>query len=518
MLALLWLVVTACNLTKAFHIDDTAHLKIARAISVSPLHAMNADFNWLETATPIHTMNQPHLFFYLLATIMNWFGESEIVLHALLALFSALAILVFWQLAGKVSSRPVLFTALFCISPAFIPSQNIMVDVPLLSIWLIFFNQLLSKPVESARRHLLAALALSVALLMKYTSLVLLPIMVLDILMQRRWRNLWVVFLPVLVVVVWSAFNYWSYGGTHLFDRDPSSYSVARLLIRTLAWIICLGSMLPWLLGASLQVMSKRRRQVAALSLAFAAAGATLAGSLFFNEPLIRSILRAVFALAGLSILVTPLVKESDARPASPSSPNRNYALLSSWIAATSVFIILFSPAIAVRHILLVTPAVLLLLAPVVETCGWRRQYLAIGIHFVLAAAAGASDYAYAELYRQQAAELSAKLESGKTNWFTGHWGWMWYAERAGLRQYDLNFSRPRAGDILVAPENIDKQPLAEIHKRRLRLVKRVKVSANPATFLRVGPPAGYYASSVRRLPWEVSFAPNEVFLIYIFE
>ncbi len=517
-LVLLWSIVTACNLTKAFHIDDTAHLSIAEAIKASPLHAMDAEFNWLETATPIHTMNQPHLFFYLLAGFMSWFGESEVILHSLLALFSALAIVVFWQIASKITSRPFLLTALFCISPAFIPSQNIMVDVPLLSIWLIFFNQLLSDPETSPRSHVFAALALAGALLMKYTSLVLLPILILDIAMKRRWREMWVVLLPILALAAWSAFNYWSYGGIHLVERHASGYSVGRMLIRTAAWVICLGSMLPWLFVTSLQPLSRRRRRFAAIGLGLGAGLATLAGSFLFDEPLNRSILRAIFATAGLSFLTHLATRAFGMLRASPSPVNRHSILLFSWIAATSVFIVLFSPAVAVRHILLVTPAVLLLVAPALEVLNKTLLHLLVGMHFILAGAAGASDYVYAETYRRSAAKLIAEFGTEGVTWFTGHWGWMWYAQQAGLRQYDLVYSKPRAGDILVAPENIDKQPLTESHKLRLRLVDQVEAPSTPSTFFRVGHPAGYYASSIRRLPWEFCSEPTETFLIYQFE
>lgn len=86
-----WLFVTAFNLTKAYHIDDTAHLETARAIQNDPLHPMSQTVNWIDTAEPIHKLNQPHLFFYLIALVVFLFGESEVILHLLLAIFSLLA-------------------------------------------------------------------------------------------------------------------------------------------------------------------------------------------------------------------------------------------------------------------------------------------------------------------------------------------------------------------------------------------------------------------------------------------
>jgi hypothetical protein len=40
----IWLVVTAFNITKAAHMDDTAYLEIARHILVDPLHPISARY------------------------------------------------------------------------------------------------------------------------------------------------------------------------------------------------------------------------------------------------------------------------------------------------------------------------------------------------------------------------------------------------------------------------------------------------------------------------------------------
>jgi len=46
LLLLLSLICASFNLTKPLHIDDTAHLLIARKILEDPLHPMSGEVNW----------------------------------------------------------------------------------------------------------------------------------------------------------------------------------------------------------------------------------------------------------------------------------------------------------------------------------------------------------------------------------------------------------------------------------------------------------------------------------------
>ncbi|MEO8214328.1 MAG: hypothetical protein ABI560_14100, partial [Myxococcales bacterium] len=140
----MWFFAAVFELTKATYIDDTAHLEIARAILANPWHPMSGLVNWADTAAPIHVLNQPHLLFYLIAATMKLVpGHLELALHAVWLLFSGLAIAMFFGLARRLEvARPLTWTAIFCLGPAFIPSQNLMVDIPLVALWLAFFYAL----------------------------------------------------------------------------------------------------------------------------------------------------------------------------------------------------------------------------------------------------------------------------------------------------------------------------------------------------------------------------------------
>ncbi len=50
----LWFLATAYNLDKAYHIDDTGHLEIAKWIAGNPTTLMTGVVNWADNSQPIH--------------------------------------------------------------------------------------------------------------------------------------------------------------------------------------------------------------------------------------------------------------------------------------------------------------------------------------------------------------------------------------------------------------------------------------------------------------------------------
>src|SRR5690242_21117055 len=86
-LLLLWMFATGLNLTKPYHIDDTAHLQIAQWITREPWRPMSGQINWYQDTEPIHVLNQPHLYFYLLAGWGALWGFGEVTMHLLQSFF-----------------------------------------------------------------------------------------------------------------------------------------------------------------------------------------------------------------------------------------------------------------------------------------------------------------------------------------------------------------------------------------------------------------------------------------------
>lgn len=417
----LWAIATACNLTKPYTVDDGAHLLIAQWIAGHPLHPMRGILNWTGTPQPISATNQPHLYFYALAIWGSLFGWGEIPMHVLQSLFTAAAILFMYALAKRLAPTQALFlTAALALNPAFIVSQNLMIDIPLLAAWLAVFLCL------TTRRFLLAATACATALLMKYSSLVLLPILLVT---SRRARPL---FIPLAALAAWSAFNWWDYGGIHLLTdfhagqatytpRAHKSFELERRLVKAaLDWIALAGALSPF----GILALAKKDWLYPALGAGFVAL------CLLPNNHL----LWFGFAASGLA-LCTLLTGKRD--------------MLWWWVILTSAFYMLLAPCLAARHVLLILPALAFLAArhgPFSRT----QQIFTLALSAVLSLGLEVSDYRTAAFYRTEAATLAAPKTMT-----AGHWGWQYYAQLHGITELDTAHPPPPDTRLLV-PREVD--------------------------------------------------------------
>ncbi len=527
-LAALAAVACAVNLTKAVHIDDTAHLEIAQGILADPLHPMSALVNWTDTAAPVAELNQPHLFFYLLAGVMVVCGTSELALHLAMAIAVCGTILAFWCLARRVARQHALtMTALFTLGPAFLPLQNLMVDVPLVGLWLLFFLGLCPENGKARTRdYLLSACAAAAACLVKYPSLVLLPVFAVVCGLRRHWRMLSLVLVPVTTLVAWSLFNVWDYGGVHILQRPTRAVTVAGLLVNAADWVAGLGAIAPF---AIVFIRPANRCWLGGRALA----GSLLVGlavlvvcCVYTASSLSVALLWAVFAANGSFLVLTaagPCVRRMvgawrETVLSTACDPDR---VLGLWCAAACSFFVLFTPFMAIRHILLALPAVLLWLGMHQSRVLTRPvSLLAVVVTALQGMAFAWADYQAADVYRDYAPRIRAELPADATVWFAGHWGWQWYARRAGLRQYDTVHTTLQRGEFLVIPENVHRQRLVLPHGLALSHVRQQEAAGGGIAVIRLmsrRPPGGFHAFSLKFQgpPWRFSTGPLEVFHVY---
>jgi hypothetical protein len=199
----------------------------------------------------------------------------------------------------------------------------------------------------------------------------------------------------------------------------------------------------------------------------------------------------------------------------------RQLMILLLWILGSMAFIILFTPFPAVRHVIVVIPAILLILGVhTYKRVMSRFFYGAIVITVLSGGILSLSDWEYADLYRIQASRIRNQLKSTSTIWFLGHWGWQWYAKRAGMKEYDAQRTNFREGDYVIIPELVRKQELLKEHQNSL--LKKFEITVEPTLFtlirtMSIWPWGGYYAFSVEgnSLPWSVSNQPLEKFEVF---
>ena len=541
----LWALVAAFDIAKAVHMDDTAHLQIAQGILARPLHPMSGIVNWEKTAQPVHTLNQPHLLFYLAAAVMWLFPlHQELALHLVWVGLSGGVVLLFFAFARRLQvSRPLGWTAAFCLGPAFLPGQNLMLDVPLAGFWLLFFFVLTgSGTTGDYSRQAGAALISGLACLVKYSSLVLVPVGI-AVSAIRRHKGTWLhLAVPLALLAAWSLFNWYDYRGIHLLERPVLAeapqgmvYRFLRLLVRALLWVIAVGAVMPlslaWVPGLLRSPAGRRGLAVCAASGALC----TLVGTFALGpEPTLKSVLRGLFlgnGLLGMGLALATLRKGLQRRRVTQATwweGAGREILLSLWLFGAMAFVVALSPFIAVRHVLLALPALLGLLAlgPEGAMPGSTARRLGLAVTVVLGLGLGLSDWAFADAYRQKAKPIHAQYcRPGQRCVAFGHWGWQWYAQEAGFEVFDEAKTRLGQGDIVVVPELLGSRAMRASIAERSSLISTIVIPAKAWTYLRTmsveenttvqnGRSGGYYYFWTS-LPWTLTRRPLERFHIY---
>ena len=152
------------------------------------------------------------------------------------------------------------------------------------------------------------------------------------------------------------------------------------------------------------------------------AACATVVGRLALHgEPAVQSALRGVFLANGIltaALVVRALADASKTHAHGSSRPSPDW-LLVLWAMGAALFIVVLSPFIAVRHVLLSLPAILLLIARGPDAIHLSRRGWALvsGLTALVGVVLAASDARLADVYRREAPELSARFCRDGARW-----------------------------------------------------------------------------------------------------
>lgn len=504
----LWAAISLAGLWKAFHIDDTAHLVIAQWIAGHPLHPMSGMLNWDGIDEPIWRTNQPHLWFYAMAGWGALFGWTEPAMHALTALASLAAALLMRRLGQAVApAHADWLAALVLAGPAVAAGGNVMVDVPLLAAWLAMAVALCAWPGEDRQqlRFGAAAAALSAALLIKYSSLCLLPVLWAALLWERRWRQLWAGLVPLAVLAAWSAFNWWDYGGLHLIGRTTAGSGEGPVRF-AVGWTMVLGAITPAGLVWAAALLPGRWRSVlvAATGLGFAGLYAGVAAGLV-GDTLAERLLWAAFVLNGGVAMLAAMpaawrvARRWRWRAPDPDTARLAYLLL--WLAGASAFYLLFTPFLAARHTLLVVPPVLLLGAWAVGSrLDGGVKALGLTVALMASLGVGLADARFAGFWRDAVPEADATAQGGR-RFVNGHWGLQWYAGRAGFAELDVRRRDWRNGDWLLVGDDVARH-MPQHPPARLERVLEVRQRRGSLDLVCTSQEARFYAAGVTFPPW----------------
>lgn len=480
-----WVLVIALGIQvafihKPFHVDDTVVLHIARRILVTPLNPLSGELDWDGAVKPtFHVTTNPPLLSYYLALWMLVGGEREWAMHTAMLVWQ---VLLWWGvvlLARRFQVNETLAVALVTLNPATIISPNLMRDVPMIALWTLgtaFFIR--GSDTQDAWRMIWGALLTGCAALMKYSGLGAVVLLGAYVFLQKRPRQLRWVILALFPFALWCAHNLLVHGRLHFWATMQRSDISTPLNDRLWGTLAGLGGV--WLLWLWAGIVCKRW-QAFALALILALAVGWWRWLRF--EP--AGDAEATFwSAVGAFLLVLTLFRAWEAR--------REQAFDVLWTAWVLLAIGIGAPFAAARHLLPALPPLALLWLPEGQLRLGKRLALSavIAAQTAFGIYAGWCDMQIADVYRR-GAPLLAREHGAQA--FVGHWGWMYYAQRAGLRQVSAN-RLPAEGTLVAVPTIGGDAAVPPSLVPRLLYEDSVQITA-PAHLATLPPKAGFYAS-----------------------
>jgi hypothetical protein len=459
---------TLLNCIKPLHIDDVFYYSYAAHISEHPLDPYGFSLMIFDRPEPANEILAPPVFLYWWAAAIALFGDHPFLWKLWLFPF---ALILVYSLRGLCRRfAPALATPLswmLVLSPAILPGYNLMLDVPALALGLaaviLFIRGCDDGSVLSA---IGAGLVAALAMQTKYTGFLSLGTMFLYAAGQKRWGLLLLAAcLAIMPFAVWEVFVAARYGVSHflfhLWQQGEIRSPPGAKLRFVLPLFMLLGGLASVLLPMALIALQAPRRWVLAATVIGATNYALVA--VVPQRFIVLLVARAdsprdgitlndaVFGCVGLAVLVLTAVAgwrmsrnrgSRLARTAALGARPGGWFLLS-WLCLEVAGYFVLSPYPAARRVMgifVVSTLIICRLAlenplPPLRLRGMHA--LALG-SVVLGLGFCSVDWceAFAE---KQAAEQAARhiraQDAGATIWYTGFWGFEFYADRAGSKQ-----------------------------------------------------------------------------------
>jgi hypothetical protein len=492
-------VLTGANAAKPLVIDDTVYVAFARQALAHPADPYAFELYWYDAPEPAMGIGTvPPVLPYWLAGAMSLFGDSPVAWKLSLLPF-ALALtgsLVF--LLGRFAppfAMPVLFG--LALGPAVLPGFNLMLDVPALALGLLGVA-LFVGCCERGRGGLalVAGVILGLAMQTKYAAVVYAgPVLVAAVLYRRPGAAAVALLAAAALFLGVEGCIAARHEHSHLLAgiermrgiKAPSAAltdvpGVVRIALDWSASLLSLaGGTAPYATLLALVALGAGRRSVAgaalAVGLAFAAIPAfPLASPYEGDDPIARAVARRpeifLFVTLGAAFAGCVGAAALGMLRRSPARDPRPDRLLAAWLLIEIVGFFAVSPYPAVRRVMGVGIAATLLAArAALRRAGEADARAGVSIATVFALGLGAlyfgAEFADARARCNLVGQVAQRLhqigaeDGNETVWYTGHWAFQFYAERAGMRAAVAGESRLRPDDWLVIPEGVPKPSLS---------------------------------------------------------
>jgi len=409
----------------------------------------------------------PPLTSYLLAAVAAIFSWSEIPLHIAWIGVAFAASSGIYSLAKMWCESPLLASVIAIFTPAFlVSSTTLMCDVPMLAFWIwsmVFFARAFET--ETRWQFALAGLLAGLAVLTKYSALMLVPLIAAMGVLRSRKAGWWLL-APIVSLAIVGIYEYltarlYGHGLISAASRYANSHHLPFPGGATAKTIIGLtfagGSLLPvffltpWLW----------RWQISALG-----GTAFLAGLIgifsIYNPGLIHPwddpaawqnwgfrVEVALLIIAGTQLILIATVDVLQRRDTVSLT-------LFLWIVGVFVFAGVINWTVNARSFLPACPAAAILAVRRLDmmrrqTALPRALAFPISLAIFVALSLVIADYQTANATRATAEQIATKYSAnGHQLWIEGHAGFQYYLQRFGGKPVDLERSTLEPGDVLA--------------------------------------------------------------------
>jgi 4-amino-4-deoxy-L-arabinose transferase-like glycosyltransferase len=523
--------VLACLLPfsgKAFNVDDTLFIYVARQITQHPLDPFGFKVNWFLDAVPIaYETKNPPLASYFIAAAAAFVGWSERALHLAFLLPALAAVLGTYRLAQRFTKSPLLAAVATLLTPVFMVSaSSVMCDTMMLGLWvwaIVFWidGSESEKPISLVT----SAILITLCSLTKYFGIALIPLLAAYSLFRQRRLGKWAWYLLIPALAL-TGYQHWTkvlYGLRLITDAAHMSAGVrearhASLLAQTLVDLSFVGGCIfPALTFAAFLWRPKKIFAVFVISgiAAFLIStgriglGEMLWPQEFYGHWLLVGVEMTFFIAAGFSVLAL----------AASDTWNRLDAdswLLTLWIFGTFIFAGFVNWSINARSVLPLAPAAAILIARRVDKLPPLSTRLRSAMLAVAFATTGAVSLwlTAADTEMANSARTAVNMVEQETRnqpgavWFLGHWGFQYYMESFGAHAVVVDNPPQRPGDFLAVAENsrlFEVRPEFVAAHDVIQIPMRLGITTAQA---KLG--AGFYSADTGPLPFAIGPVPSE--------
>ncbi len=494
------LALTILNGVKPLHIDDTFILRVAQQIAADPGDPYGFDIFWLQWPQPVYEELTPPVLPYWWSAALVLFGEQVLLWKLWLFPFALLLTWSVYSLLRRFASGLELpLAAMTVLSPAVLPGFNLMQDVPAQALGLAALALFLRAGDRSVSWLAVASgLLAGMAMQTKYTAVAVLAAMLVHALLFRRVRPAAVsVPLALALFFGWESFMALTYGQSMFVGqvRFGQFWYPRHLMVVPLLQL--LGGLLPAVALVAVSGLRARRAPVSLLAL-----GLVVLFGLFFVFPLEGWSFHLLGLLVGIALGLAIRRLYHQAEHADAAS-TRALWFLTAWLCVEVGVYFATSPFPAARRVLGIVVVATLLVGRLAAPHGGRLAAkgvrLAAGVGIALGLVYQVADVRDAQAQREavhRATRMIGQADDDPEVWFVGHWGFQYYAERAGMRAVVPDRSLLAPGDWLVVPDGVHRQEIvltADDAWRfgRIRVEDRLPIATGFGYYGGVTPEAG---------------------------